>query len=73
MSDREILDKLQDQFGFDQFMVIGIIPGKREDGTDDQMHVMSNGALDQMQALWIIFEAMGFLLSKMDDEDQLVH
>lgn len=73
MSDREILDKLQDQFGFDQFMVIGIIPGKREDGTDDQMHLMSNGAIDGMQALWIIFEAMGFLLSKMDDDDASIH
>lgn len=66
MTNNELLEKLQDHFGFEHFVVIGTVEGDSED--HDQLHVMSNGTLDAMSIIWLFIEAMQFMLMRIDDE-----
>jgi len=69
MDNDELLERMQEQFGFTNFVLIGLTPSD-EGGKDmDDMHIITTPALSPFALVALLHGALGDLIYDFLDED----
>lgn len=73
MTDNEFLERLQEQLGFTQFVLIGLTPSTEGEKDMDDIHIISGPMLGTVEIMLLLHEAMGNIISELADESPAVH
>jgi len=73
MNEDDFLDRMQEQFGFTQFVLIGLTPSENGDKDMDDMHVISGPALPPFAMMALLHGALGELIYDQMDDAPAVH
>ena len=71
MDERDFLERLQEQFGFTQFVLVGLTPSDEGEKEADDMHIISN--VSAFSKMLLLNEAMANLIDDSIDDSPSVH
>ena len=69
MSEDELLDRVQEQFGFTNFVLIGLTPSEHGDKDMDDMHTITTPMLPPFALMALLHSALGEIMYDLLDED----
>jgi hypothetical protein len=73
MDENDFLERIQEQFGFTEFVLVGLTPAESGDKEMDDMHVVSGPYMHPLMMMALLHEAIGNLLHEVVDEAPPVH
>jgi hypothetical protein len=73
MDDDDFLERMQERFGFTEFVLIGLAPSESGDKDMDDMHIVSGPLLPPTAIMAILHGALGELIFDQIDEELSVH
>ena len=73
MDENDFLERFQEQFGFTQFVLIGLTPSTEGEKDMDDMHIISGPVLGTVEIMLLLHEATGNIISELADESPSVH
>lgn len=73
MTDDDFLERVQEHFGFTQFVLIGLTPTEAGAKDLDDMHIISSPSIPPFVLMGILHGALGEIIYEMMDDAPVVH
>lgn len=73
MDENDFLERIQEQFGFTEFVIVGLTPAESGVKELDDMHVISGPHMNPMMMMALLHEAIGNILHEVIDDTPPVH